>query len=111
MDLDTTPRTCRGVAQYADFWWLNAMTIIFAVLSFLLDLNQILESLSIIRKLRHRFSQSEQEAQPTEEEPDTKEAIQDPKSNQKEENEGTRYNINTSVAYDDDSLRMSENLA
>ena len=57
VELDTDPSTCPNVTTAADFWWLNAMTICFAVISFFLDLNNILETLSIIRKLRHRFTQ------------------------------------------------------
>ena len=50
--IDTFPRTCLSESVYADFWWLNAMTIAFAVISFFLDLQNILETFTIVRKLK-----------------------------------------------------------
>ena len=56
VDLEIYPTTCEDSLPLTDFWWLNAMTVIFAIISFLLDLQNILETLSIIRRLKQRFS-------------------------------------------------------
>lgn len=53
------PRACLIESQTLQWSWLNILTIIFAVASFLLELFYVLETLKILRKLRKVFDKDE----------------------------------------------------
>lgn len=53
------PKACNNDTQDLQWSWLNVLTIIFAVASFLLELFYVLETLKILRKLKSVFDKDE----------------------------------------------------
>ena len=54
IQLDMLPEACAKNDEIS-FSWLNVFTIFFATISFLLELFYVLETLKILRKLKHVF--------------------------------------------------------
>lgn len=48
VELDMTPNTCDSFSGPSTYWWLNSMVVVLALLSFLLELHHILETVGTL---------------------------------------------------------------
>ena len=52
MVLDLEPNSCQTVQTVSSYWWLNVLTIILSLTSFIFELIHILDRLGTMNKLR-----------------------------------------------------------
>jgi len=56
--LDLSPNTCVQYKNLSDYWWLNVITVILSLASFIFELQHILDRLGTMNKLRQAFRKS-----------------------------------------------------
>lgn len=62
VELDFSPDSCGSSSGFSKYYWLNLLIIIFALVSAMMEIKLLLDTVSTLRKLRNEFIRNQTES-------------------------------------------------